>query len=101
MNGSLIQCFLFLACTLSDTPKINKHTFSKNVGTFYKKYAAVLSKTSARFLKICTNFQQRFNHLLFNHLHFFNFSISSKRGIPNEIAFSYASLASCFFSICK
>ena len=29
MNGSLIQCFLFLACTLSDTPKINKHTFSK------------------------------------------------------------------------
>lgn len=45
MNGSLIQCFLFLACTLSDTPKINKHTFSKNVGTFYKKYADVLPKS--------------------------------------------------------
>ena len=101
MNGSLIQCFLFLACTLSDTPKINKHTFSKNVGTFYKKYADVLSKTSACFLKICTNSQQRSNHLLFNHLHFFNFSINSSRGIPNEIAFSYASLASCFFSIRK
>lgn len=51
MNGSLIQCFLFLACTLSDTPKINKHTFSKNVGTFYKKYADVLSKTSACFFE--------------------------------------------------
>lgn len=101
MNGSLIQCFLFLACTLSDTPKINKHTFSKNVGTFYKKYADVLSKTSACFFLICTNFQQRSNSLLFNYLHFFNFSINSSRGIPNEIAFSYASLASCFFSICK
>lgn len=101
MNGSPIQGFLFLACTLFDTPKINKHTFSKNVGTFYKKYADVLPKISARFLKICTNFQQRSKHLLFNYLHFFIFSISSGRGIPKEMAFSYASLASCFFSICK
>lgn len=101
MNGSLIQCFLFLACILFDTPKINKLTFAIKRRHIFKKRADVLPKISARFLKICTNFRQRSKHLLFNYLHFFIFSISSGRGIPKEMAFSYASLASCFFSICK